>query len=57
LALAAAILNPVFSGFILAAAFLSEPNLKREGKIIAAVAIVSAILQFYFLIERNSQIV
>lgn len=52
LALAVAILNPVFSGFILAAAFLSEPSLRREGKIIAAAAIISAAIQVYALMER-----
>ena len=52
-----ALLNPVFAGFIVAAAFLSEPGLRREGKIIAAAAIVSAVIQVYFLMENSSQIV
>ena len=37
--LAVAIVNPVFSGLLIGAFFLREPELKREGKIILSTAI------------------
>ncbi len=39
-ALLITLVNPIFSGLIIGSAFLSEPELKKEGKII----IVSAVL-------------
>jgi len=44
-----ALLNPVFSGFIIAAFYLSEPELKKEGIIIAIVSILWGALSFYIL--------
>jgi len=38
--LAIAILNPIFSGLILGIGFWTEPQLKKEGKIITALAVV-----------------
>jgi len=40
LAIAIALLNPIFSGLILGIGFLSEPALKREGKWVLGLAIV-----------------
>lgn len=38
--LVVAILNPIFSGLVLGIGFWTEPRLKKEGKIITAVAVV-----------------
>lgn len=43
------ILNPVFAGLILGAAFLSEPKLKRAGLIISAIAIIWGAISFYLM--------
>lgn len=53
IAVFAAALNPIFAGFIIAAAFLGEPELKREGKIIALIAIISAVFQYYMVLQDN----
>lgn len=42
-----AFLNPIFAGLILGAAYLSEPNLKKEGRIVGAVAILWGAASFY----------
>ena len=47
-----ALINPVFAGLILGAVYLSEPELRREGKIVAAVAILWGAILFY-LISKN----
>lgn len=44
-----ALINPIFSGFIIAAFYLGEPDLKKEGIIIAGVAILWGVISFYFL--------
>jgi len=44
-----ALLNPVFAGLILGAVYLSEPELKKEGRIIAAVAILWGAVLFYLV--------
>lgn len=38
--LAITLVNPVFSGLIIGAAFLSEPELKKQGRIIITVAVL-----------------
>lgn len=48
-ALIIAILNPIFSGLVLGAAFLSEPDFKKEGKIILTVAIAWGLLWLFFI--------
>jgi len=45
---AIAIINPVFAGLILGAIYLSEPQLKKEGYIIAVVAIIIGALELYY---------
>ncbi|OGZ34212.1 MAG: hypothetical protein A3I88_01370 [Candidatus Portnoybacteria bacterium RIFCSPLOWO2_12_FULL_39_9] len=47
LGLAIAVLNPIFSGLVLGIAFLTEPQLKKEGKIILALAIIWGIAVMY----------
>jgi hypothetical protein len=49
LGVAIAILNPVFSGLIIGLAFWTEPKLKKEGKVILAVAIIWGIIFSYLL--------
>jgi len=49
LGIAIAILNPVFSGLIIGLAFWTEPELKKEGKIVLAVAIIWGIIFSYLL--------
>lgn len=39
-----AILNPIFSGLILGIAFWTESQLKKEGKIITAIAVIWGLL-------------
>lgn len=47
-----AAVNPVFAGLIMGAVYLSEPALRQEGKIVAAIAIVWGAILFY-LISKN----
>jgi hypothetical protein len=47
-----ALINPVFAGLILGAVYLSEPGLRREGKIVAGIAILWGATLFY-LISKN----
>lgn len=49
LGIAIAILNPVFSGLIIGLAFWTEPELKRESKIVLAVAIIWGLTFSYLL--------
>lgn len=44
-----AAVNPVFAGLIMGAVYLSEPELHKEGRIIAAVAILWGAVLFYFV--------
>jgi len=44
-----ALLNPVFAGLILGAVYLSEPELKKEGWIVAAIAILWGAILFYIV--------
>jgi len=44
-----ALFNPVFAGLILGAVYLSEPELKKEGRIVAMVAILWGAVLFYFV--------
>jgi len=46
-----AILNPIFSGLIMSYAFLTEPKLRKEGKILLIISFAWAIVLAY-LIER-----
>jgi len=46
-----AILNPIFSGLIMAFGFLTEPKLRKEGKILVIISFVWAIILAY-IIER-----
>jgi len=52
-ALAIAILNPIFSGLILGVLYLSEPSLKRYGKIVLGVSVVWGAIVFVMI--RNFQ--
>jgi len=47
-----AAVNPVFAGLILGAVYLSEPELHKEGRVIAAVAILWGAVLFY-LVNKN----
>jgi hypothetical protein len=50
-----ALANPIFAGLIIGAVYLSEPELKNEGKIVAGLAIVwGAIL--YFLLSKSQSL-
>lgn len=42
-----ALLNPIFSGLILGVVFLSEPQLKKQGRIVLVVAVIWGALFFY----------
>lgn len=46
-----AILNPFFSGLIMAFGFLTEPKLRKEGKILVIISFVWMIILAY-IIER-----
>jgi len=51
-----ALLNPILSGLVLGLAFWTEPELKREAKIILAVAIIWGLITVYlsgWLIEQG----
>jgi hypothetical protein len=47
-----ALINPIFSGLIVGAVYLSEPELRRPGKIVSAIAILWGAVLFY-LINQN----
>ncbi|MDP3799965.1 MAG: hypothetical protein Q8Q90_00900 [bacterium] len=42
-----AILNPIFSGLILGAVYLTEPGLKKYGRIILPIAVVWGAVAFW----------
>lgn len=44
-----AILNPIFSGLVVAFGFLTEPKLRKEGRIILIVSFVWAIVLAYII--------
>lgn len=44
-----ALLNPVFSGLIISFAFLTEPKLRKEGKILLVISFVWAIILAYLI--------
>jgi hypothetical protein len=44
-----AILNPIFSGLVVAFGFITEPKLRKEGKIILIVSFVWAIVLAYLM--------
>ena len=44
-----AVFNPVFAGLILGAAYLSEPGLRREGRIVTIIAIAWGVFLFFWL--------
>lgn len=46
-----AILNPIFSGLVMAFGFLTEPKLRKEGKILVIISFVWVIIWAY-IIER-----
>jgi len=44
-----AILNPIFSGLVITYVFLTEPKLRKEGKIILVISFVWAIVLAYLI--------
>lgn len=44
-----AILNPIFSGLILSFVFITEPKLRKEGKILLIISFVWAIILAYLI--------
>ena len=44
--LAVAVLNPIFSGIILGSLYLTEPGLKKYGRVILPVAVVWGVVAF-----------
>ena len=42
-----ALLNPIFSGLIIGLAFWTEPELKKDSKIVLAIAIIWGIIALY----------
>ena len=44
--------NPIFAGLIMGAVYLSEPDLREEGFIVASVAILWGAVLFY-LVNKN----
>lgn len=44
-----AILNPIFSGLVMSFAFLTEPKLRKEGKILLVISFVWAIVMAYLI--------
>lgn len=47
-----AAVNPVFAGLIMGAVYLSEPELRKEGMLVASIAIIWGAFLFY-LASRN----
>ena len=44
-----AILNPIFSGLVISFVFLTEPKLRKEGKIILVISFAWAIVLAYLI--------
>ncbi|PIV10134.1 MAG: hypothetical protein COS49_02140 [Candidatus Portnoybacteria bacterium CG03_land_8_20_14_0_80_41_10] len=55
LGIVVAIINPVFAGLILGLAFWTEPEMKKEAKIILAVAIIWGAIYSYLVSWLTSQ--
>lgn len=47
--LAVAFLNPIFSGFILGALYVSEPSLRRYGRLVLGFSAVWGAIFFYLV--------
>jgi len=47
-----ALLNPIFAGLLVGAFYLSEPQLKKSGIIVASIAILWGVILLY-LIRQN----
>lgn len=47
-----AVVNPVFAGLIMGAVYLSEPELHKAGRLVAAIAILWGAALFY-LVNRG----
>lgn len=45
--LAVVILNPIFSGIVLGSLYLTEPGLKKYGRIILPLAVVWGVIAFW----------
>lgn len=45
------VLNPIFSGLILGAMYITEPGLKKYGRIILPIAIVWGAVTFWFSLK------
>lgn len=52
LGLLVALVNPIFSGLILGAVYLSEPELRGAGRAIAAISIIWGAFLYYF-VQKN----
>ena len=51
-----ALLNPIFSGLLIGLAFWTEPELKKESKIVLAIAIIWGLAALYltrWLVEQG----
>lgn len=44
-----ALLNPIFSGLVVSFGFITEPKLRKEGKIILVISFVWAIILAYLI--------
>jgi hypothetical protein len=44
-----ALLNPIFSGLVMSFAFLTEPKLRKEGKILLIISFIWAIILAYLI--------
>jgi len=44
-----AFLNPIFSGLVMSFAFLTEPELRKEGKILLVASLVWAVILAYLI--------
>ncbi len=47
-----ATVNPIFAGLIIGAVYLSEPELHKEGRLVAAISILWGAILFY-LVNKN----
>lgn len=47
-----AMVNPIFSGLILGAVYLSEPELRSAGRFVAAISIIWGAFLYYF-VQKN----
>jgi len=56
IAIVIAILNPIFSGLVISFAFLTEPELRKQGKILLVISFLWAIVLAYLieLLKRGS---